>query len=146
MALFSESKIRARADRSTTTRTTDSVLNEKFQVTSQVTQFDIFLSHSFSDKKLILGIWLSLEDLGYKVYVDWINDRELSRSSVTKETARVLRARMLSCKSLFYATTTSSSSSKWMPWELGFKDGHNRKAAILPVTGGYGEALPDKSI
>lgn len=40
---------------------------------------------------------------------------------------------MLSSKSLFFATTTNSSGSKWMPWELGFKDGHNRRAAVLPV-------------
>lgn len=140
MALFSESKIRARADRNTITRSVGTVLNEKLQSATQTAQFDIFLSHSFSDQKLILGVWLSLEDLGYKVYVDWINDRELSRTSVTKETARVLRARMLTCKSLLYATTANSSSSKWMPWELGFKDGHNRKAAILPVTSGSGDS------
>ncbi|QUP55481.1 hypothetical protein GO998_12570 [Ralstonia syzygii] len=72
--------------------------------------------------------------MGYKVYVDWIHDRHLSRDSVTKETAHVLRLRMQSSKSLFFATTASSSASRWMPWELGFKDGHNRKAAILPVS------------
>jgi len=71
--------------------------------------------------------------MGYKVYVDWIHDRSLSRDSVTKETARVLRQRMINSKSLFFATTSNSSQSKWMPWELGFKDGHNRRSAIFPV-------------
>ena len=36
-------------------------------------------------------------------------------------------------KCLFYSTTDSSGSSKWMPWELGFKDGQNTRAAILPI-------------
>ncbi|MGZ3236721.1 MAG: toll-Interleukin receptor [Burkholderiaceae bacterium] len=134
MGLFREADIRARADRVTIQKSAGTVLNEKVLSSIKVEQFDIFLSHSLSDQKLILGIWLSLEDMGYKVYVDWIHDRNLSRDSVTKETAQVLRQRMLTCSSLFFATTTNSSGSKWMPWELGFKDGHNRKAAILPVT------------
>jgi hypothetical protein len=134
MALFTESDLRARADRGTPLqKSASNVLSEKVLRSAGVKEFDIFLSHSFSDQKLILGIWLSLEDMGYKVYVDWIHDRQLSRENVNKETASVLRQRMLNCKSLFFATTANSSSSKWMPWELGFKDGHNRRAAILPV-------------
>lgn len=134
MALFTESDLRARAERGTPAmESANNVLTRKVQVSAGVKEFDIFLSHSFSDQKLILGIWLSLEDMGYKVYVDWIHDRQLNRDSVNKETARVLRQRMLNCKSLFFATTANSSSSKWMPWELGFKDGHNRRAAIFPV-------------
>lgn len=141
MGLFTESELRARADRGTTIqKSAGTILNEKIQATARVDQFDIFLSHSLTDQKLILGIWLSLEDMGYKVYVDWIHDRHLSRDNVTKETAQVLRQRMLSSQSLFFATTTNSSGSKWMPWELGFKDGHNRKAAILPVSQTFGDS------
>lgn len=134
MALFTESDLRARADRGTPLqKSAGNILTEKVLGSAAIKEFDIFLSHSFSDQRLILGIWLSLEDMGYKVYVDWIHDRQLSRETVNKETASVLRQRMLNCKSLFFATTINSSSSKWMPWELGFKDGHNRRAAILPV-------------
>jgi hypothetical protein len=134
MALFTESDLRLRADRGTPSqKSASNVLSEKALRSAGVKEFDIFLSHSFSDQKLILGIWLSVEDMGYKVYVDWIHDRQLSREIVNKETASVLRDRMLNCRSLFFATTANSSSSKWMPWELGFKDGHNRRAAILPV-------------
>ncbi|GGC83511.1 toll/interleukin-1 receptor domain-containing protein [Undibacterium terreum] len=141
MALFKESDLRARADRSTPYyRSTGEILNEKALATGHVGHFDIFLSHSWNDQKLVLGIWLSLEDMGYSVYVDWIHDRHLSRESVSKETAQVLRQRMLNSKCLFFATTSNSSSSKWMPWELGFKDGHNRRAAILPVSQNYGNS------
>ncbi|MCD5326783.1 toll/interleukin-1 receptor domain-containing protein [Chromobacterium piscinae] len=134
MGLFKDSTLRARAARGTTLqKSATKVLDEKAHASAKVAKFDIFLSHSLSDQELILGIWLSLEDMGYKVYVDWIHDRQLSRDSVSKDTAHVLRQRMLSCKSLFFATTTNSTESKWMPWELGFKDGQNHKAAILPV-------------
>lgn len=134
MALFTESDIRARAAQGTPIYKSASVaLEERIQVSASLNAFDIFLSHSFSDQALILGIVLTLEDMGYKVYVDWIHDKHLSRGSVSKETANVLRQRMLASKSLFFATTTNSSSSKWMPWELGFMDGHNRKTVIFPV-------------
>jgi hypothetical protein len=136
MGLFTEANLKARAARGTTLqKSAKTVLTEKVQASVQVSAFDVFLSHSLSDQQLILGIWLSLEDMGY---MDWIHDRQLSRDSVSKATAEVLRARMINSKSLFFATTSNSSSSSWMPWELGFKDGHNRKAAILPVsqTGG----------
>ena len=116
MALFTESDLHARADRGTPVqKSAGNILTEEVLGSAAVKEFDIFLSHSFSDQRLILGIWLSLEDMGYKVYVDWIHNRQLSRETVNKETASVLRQRMLSCKSLFFATTANSSSSKWMP-------------------------------
>ncbi|MFN8276323.1 MAG: hypothetical protein U0T84_02465 [Chitinophagales bacterium] len=95
--------------------------------------YDIFLSHSSKDAQVILGILVSLNELGYKVYVDWVDDPQLDRSSVTKATANTLRTRMIQSKSLLYATTQNASSSKWMPWELGYMDGKKDRAAILPV-------------
>ncbi|MEK3714047.1 TIR domain-containing protein [Paenibacillus sp. FSL R7-0333] len=97
-------------------------------------EFDIFLSHSYSDDKIILGLKEELEDLGFSVYVDWIVDRQLNRSSVNKETARLLRTRMNKCKCLFYATSINTTNSKWMPWELGYFDGINGNVAIMPIS------------
>jgi hypothetical protein len=97
-------------------------------------KYDIFLSHSYSDAKVVLGLKKSIEELGYSVYVDWIEDRQLNRQEVTKETAHILRMRMRNCSSLFFATSDSSQNSKWMPWELGYFDGIKEKVAILPVT------------
>ena len=91
------------------------------------------MSHSYVDSAEILGLKLDIESMGYSVYVDWIEDGQLDRSNVTKENANVLRARMLRCDSLFFVTSESSKSSKWMPWELGFFDGIKQKVAILPV-------------
>ncbi len=135
MSLFKESFLRARAATGTPIyESANTVLVKKATASASVKQFDIFLSHSFDDKDLILGMWLALEDMGYKVYVDWIHDRNLSRDKVTKETAEVLRARMRTSKSLFFATPSGGTTSKWMPWELGFQDGHNGRAAILPIS------------
>jgi hypothetical protein len=98
------------------------------------TSFDIFLSHSFLDKDEVEGLYLELSKLGYSVYVDWIVDPHLNRNNVTKESASLIRLRMLSCKSLLLATSTNSAISKWAPWELGYIDGNTSKCAIIPIS------------
>ena len=97
--------------------------------------YDVFLSHSFKDYELILGLAELLKGQSYSVYVDWLEDPTLDRNSVTSETAAKLRTRMKSCKSLIFATSDNSSTSKWMPWELGFFDGSKPdKISILPIS------------
>lgn len=96
--------------------------------------FDIFLSHSYDDKKYIYELYNILESYGYKVYVDWLIDKGLDRNHVTKETAEKLRLRMNQCKCFLYATSKNASSSKWMPWELGYFDGFKKgNVAIIPI-------------
>ena len=64
----------------------------------------------------------------------WVEDAQLDRRAVTKETAAVLRQRMRQSKSLLYLASDNSSSSKWMPWELGYFDGFKPDGvAIMPV-------------
>lgn len=95
--------------------------------------FDIFLSHSRLDSDIVLGVKRILEKLGKSVYVDWINDPQLDRSSVTSQTAEQLRTRMRQCRALFYAHSGNASKSRWMPWELGFYDGYKGNVAVLPL-------------
>lgn len=98
------------------------------------TAFDVFLSHSILDAAIILGVKTLLEAEGLRVYVDWIEDDRLNRSRVTSATAAVLRERMRHSRSLIYATSSTASQSKWMPWELGFFDGFRPgHVAILPL-------------
>lgn len=55
--------------------------------------FDIFLSHSFYDAELVLGVRAILQRAGESVYVDWIDDPELDRSRVSMRTAARLDSR-----------------------------------------------------
>lgn len=98
--------------------------------------YDIFLSHSSNDAREVGGMKLELEDMGYSVYVDWIEDPQLDRSNVTKKNAETLRKRMKQCKSLLYAFSENAQSSTWMPWELGYFDGIKGTVAVLPVVEG----------
>lgn len=111
-------------------RTYSQTLNESKNLES----FDIFLSHSYKDKEYIKGLFIELSSMGYTVYVDWIIDSHLSRTDVNKETVSLIRKRMQQSKSLIYATSENASTSKWMPWELGYMDGDTQRCAILPIT------------
>jgi hypothetical protein len=133
MSLLTEQRLRAAAQRETSRlyKSANTILNESARTTR--TDFDVFLSHCVRDAELVLGAVAVLESFGYTVYVDWIVDPSLTRDSVSAETARKLRTRMQQCRSLMYLHTLNSPTSKWMPWELGYFDGHAGRVAILPV-------------
>lgn len=100
---------------------------------SPSSQYHIFLSHSFADKEVVAGLKYDWESMGYRVYVDWTEDPYLSRENVNKETAEKIRQRMKQCDTLFFATSTNSGGSKWMPWELGYFDALKTRVAICPI-------------
>ncbi|MGB8409275.1 MAG: toll-Interleukin receptor [Gallionella sp.] len=137
MALFTEATIRKRAHdelrKSGLLKKSEQLIVESTAAYSTAKSYDIFLSHGIRDADLILGMKGTLEDLGYIVYVDWIEDPQLDRSRVTPATADKLRQRMNSSKSLFFVTTANTDSSKWMPWECGYFDGKKEKVAIVPI-------------
>lgn len=112
----------------------DSILNETIQEQKYRNSFDIFLSHSSKDKQLILGVKQFIEDSGYSVYIDWVDDPQLDRANVNAQTADTLRARMRQSKFLVYVDSNNATTSKWMPWELGYFDGYKpNKIGILPI-------------
>jgi hypothetical protein len=143
MSLFSKSYVLSRASTLLNKSfggyyTQDSVAIESAmrhfsESAERIQTFDIFLSHSYEDRKGAIGLKNIFEnDFGYTVYIDWIVDRDLSRSNVTASTAQKIKERMKTCKCLFYATSTNTSASKWMPWETGLMDGLKDRVAICP--------------
>jgi hypothetical protein len=132
MAFFTLDEAYAAADLATRSGRT---LDEHRRTAQLKSSFDIFLSHSSADARLIQEAKALLEARGLSVYIDWIDDPQLDRSHVTKATAAVLRRRMKQCSSFLYATSTNASSSRWMPWELGYFDGlRNERIGIFPLT------------
>lgn len=108
-------------------------INESAESFDFSKQYDIFLSHSFSDARLVKQIYDMLQKKGFTVYVDWIEDDALSRDSVTHHTAIVIRNRMNNCNSLIYLTSDSAEKSVWMPWELGYMDSKTGRVAVAPI-------------
>jgi hypothetical protein len=96
--------------------------------------YDVFLSHSYLDREPVLQVNYLLEDvLGFDVFVDWIEMPDLDRSAVNQDTAATLRDVMNRCATLVYAVSVISSTSKWMPWELGYSDARHGRVAVLPI-------------
>src|SRR4051812_30000041 len=113
MAYLTQSKARAAAPYSS--RSLIEAELRKSASTQQATTFDVFLSHSSLDAEIILGVKTLLEGEGLRVYVDWVEDPQLDRSHVTPATADLLRVRIRHSHSLVFATSETSSQSKWMP-------------------------------
>lgn len=140
MALFKKDELIRKASQNITksyvlndSQQAASILKKHASAFSKEKTYDIFLSHSYMDAQAILGLKMKIEEMGYSIYVDWIEDRQLDRTQVTKETAKVLKERMRNCRSLLFATSNNTSNSVWMPWELGYFDGIKGKVAILPI-------------
>ena len=134
---FTKAEARAAAQSATrqfAARSAGQILDSVRANTRDSEAFDIFLSHAIADAELVLGVKQLLEQQGATVYVDWSHDRQLDRSKVNVETAALLRQRMRQSKSLIYLATDAATTSKWMPWELGFFDGYRSGGvAIMPL-------------
>lgn len=136
---FTKSEARAAARSATiaksqTVKSSSQILKEDRLATRDSESFDVFLSHSITDADLVFGVKRLLEARGLKVYVDWDTDAQLDRSTVDIETAELLRQRMRQSASLLYLATEAASSSKWMPWELGYFDGlRSGQVAVMPL-------------
>ena len=121
------------------------ILEEAKVGATDTDRFDIFLSHSIQDAELIAGVRQLLEQQGFVIYVDWENDPQLDRKAVSKETAAILRKRMRQSAALIYVATENTSSSKWMPWELGYFDGYKPdQVAVLPLMNGENDGFPEQ--
>lgn len=136
MALFSEASVRAAGRRAVTfARVSAHVqLRQLAEGPPPDREFDIFLSHSYLDAELVLGLKTTIETMQHSVYVDWVEDNHLVRSRVSRVTAELLPQRMAKSRSLFFAASGTSTASKWMPWECGYFDGLKGKVAICPLT------------
>ena len=138
MATITVTEVRARglAETHLQEKEARTLLEEAVADQTTEREYDIFLSHAIvdADDNDILGTKSLLEDFGYTVYLDWLEDPQLDRSQVSRRTAETLRRRMNCCKSLFYAVTPNSRISRWMQWECGYFDGRKSRTAIFPIT------------
>ena len=135
MPFLRVSEARAAAGlRANNLRASSQALAEAARTFSGYKTYDVFLSHSYQDADVILGVKSIIESFGLSVYVDWIDDGGLDRSKVTVRTAEILRVRMRQSSSLLYVHSSQSTDSKWMPWELGYFDGFRPTFVwILPL-------------
>jgi len=133
MPIITTSQVLRYATRDTAARadSADHILKE--EALAKRASYDVFLSHSYDDRKIILGVKRFIENKGYSVFVDWIEEPKLNRNKINKATAAALRSYMDISQCLIYTYSPNIGNSKWCPWELGYFDGKKGRAYVMPI-------------
>lgn len=93
----------------------EALLNEA--ASGRQEEYDVFISHSTKDKRLIKALRQTLEDQFHlSAYIDWDEDNGMSRDDV----ADTVKERMKHCKSFLVVKTENSDMSSWVSWETGY--------------------------
>lgn len=90
-----------------------------------------FLCHSHHDAQLVRGIITLLDETGWRVYVDWAD--ESMPETPTRETAMIIKRKIVELNYFLFLATPNSMSSKWCPWEIGFADGKKDINTIMII-------------
>lgn len=95
----------------------DSVQNKKI--------FDLFISHSYRDNKLVRKIKDFLNESNLNIYCDWLSDNDfLKRNQVSDYTKKVLLTRIEQSKKILFVRTQNTNDennnlySKWVEMEI----------------------------
>lgn len=81
--------------------------------------YDIFISHSTKDKKLVEEIIKIFNEQNQTCYCDWTMDQDYLKRNYTGEyTKQVLKVRMEQSKKLILLRTENSMQSDWVLFEL----------------------------
>lgn len=119
------------------------IMNELYEnnYIQTLRDFDVFISHSISNAKVVDDIVQRLNHAGLVAFVDWKSDGEdLKRSKSNQYTADVLQLRMRQSKSLLLLRTKESDISIWASWELGYFAALGRKMAVFNLGDALGQA------
>lgn len=94
-------------------------------------KYDVFLSHSSVDKGLVISFKEVLTDMGFTVYIDWIDDSDTGRDEITP----YLKRAMKNSNVLIFLHTHNSKKSIWTPWEIGYFDNHKgtKYIGVVPL-------------
>ena len=97
----------------------------------KIKEFDAFISHISQDEDKIVGFYKKLNQNGYVVYIDWVNDKfDLKRQWCNASTAQVIKKRIEQSKVFILFLTEKTLMSQWCPWELGYADALGKKICI----------------
>ncbi len=102
-------------------------LNEALSKSQQTA----FLCHSHKDKNLVSGLQNLLNENGWNLYIDWL-DEELPESP-DKNTASKIKDKIGQLNWFLFLATANSTGSRWCPWEIGYADAVKRHENILII-------------
>lgn len=109
-------------------------LNECRKFSAEHPDASVFLSHKHDEKELLLKVKTFFENLGMRVYVDWLDTK--MQHPTDKETAENLKQQISDNDKFIFIASDSAMDSPWCSWEIGIGDAlklKEDKIAILPV-------------
>ena len=96
--------------------------------------YDIFLSHKYTNKFYNFTLYFVLKYIyRLNVYVDWIENPNLNRKKVSKQTINVLSKALKKSKYLLFFNLNDNSTTTWMAWEVGYFKGLNKRVGIMDL-------------
>jgi len=103
-------------------------------------RYDVFLSQAIRDKDLVLGVYATLsEDLGLKVFCDWVEAQDNDHAITTVRDAAQLREKLRASNALVFIDSDHAGASTWMSWEIGWFDAAKSRICVLPIVEDRGQ-------
>lgn len=90
-----------------------------------------FLCHSHKDKNLVEGLQNLLNESGWNLYIDWLDEELLEPPD--KNTASKIKYKIGQLNWFLFLATANSTGSRWCPWEIGYADADKRHENILII-------------
>lgn len=87
----------------------------------RIKSYDLFISHSSKDSKMVQKLINYLNANGKNVYCDWISDSDyLKRNLVRQATLNVIEKRLEQSKAIIFVVSSHSTQSIWCKYELNY--------------------------
>ena len=123
--------IKQRDLRSAAARVSRVVISKSLNEALSRNQQTAFLCHSHKDKNLVEGLQNLLNESGWNLYIDWL-DEDLPESP-DKNTALKIKNKIGQLNWFLFLATANSTGSRWCPWEIGYADAVKKHENILII-------------
>lgn len=120
MAIITESQFRSVASQKSGYRGLNGYVNESRTFSKSTATTSIFLSHSHQDKDKIEQAKIFFENLGIRIYVDWMDTTMPEKTNGT--TAVRIKSKIQENEKFILLATNRAVNSKWCNWEVGVGD------------------------
>lgn len=100
-------------------------------------KFDIFISHSYSNKHEMIKLYKHLNDLGFSCYCDWSADSDFLKRNMCNNgnyTEEVLKWRIKQSQNILYVDCPKAKESEWVKMELTFAKKLNKNIVEIDIS------------
>jgi hypothetical protein len=96
-------------------------------------RYDIFLTHTGIPLPLLYILTCLIEEMGFSVFVDPFNLKEVPLKAGIKDHIKQLKEKMPHCDCLLIAAAAHATESTLISWLLGYYESLKKKVAVIPI-------------